>query len=195
MPIINQQKREINYKIVYYGTGLGGKTTNIKFIHSTVPNDQRSELVSMATATERTLFFDYLMLDVAKAPNDFRVKFSLYTVPGQEEYRQSRRVILKGADGIVFVADSSNVKAAENRASMQELREYLKMQNQNLEDIPLILQYNKRDLDEIMPFDEMDRQLNPNNVPAFEAIAISGMQVLGTLKAISRLVIDPQMRM
>ncbi len=195
MPIINQQKREINYKIVYYGTGLGGKTTNIKYIHSSVPPDQRSELVSMATATERTLFFDYLLLDVAKAPNDFRIKFSLYTVPGQEEYKQSRRVILKGVDGIVFVADSSSVRAIENRNSMEELREYLRMQNQELDDIPMVLQYNKRDLDEIMPFDEMDRQLNANNVPAFEAIATQGMQVFGTLKAISRLVIDPQTRM
>jgi GTPase SAR1 and related small G proteins len=189
MPVINQVKREITYKIVYYGTGLGGKTTNLKFIYSSIHPDYRGQMVSMATATERTLFFDYLLVNVPTA-NNFQLKLSLYTVPGQEEYFQSRKVILRGVDGIVFVADSSSMKAKENCASLEEMGNHVHDYNMSLDKIPLVLQYNKRDLTESMPVEEMDSQLNKLNVPSYASIAIQGQEVMGTLKGITGLVIS-----
>lgn len=188
MPIINQVKREITYKIVYYGTGLGGKTTNLKFIYNNVNPEFRGQLVSMATATERTLFFDYLLVNVP-SENNFRLKLSLYTVPGQDEYFQSRKVILRGADGIVFVADSSSVKAKDNIKSLEEMGNHVHDYNMSLEKIPLVLQYNKRDLVESMPVEDMENQLNKMQVPYFASIAINGQEVMDTLKGITGLVI------
>lgn len=193
MPVVNQAQREITYKIVYYGTGLGGKTTNLRYIYNHVAPEHRNEMVSLATPTERTLFFDFLALNVP-TQNDYRVKVSLYTVPGQEEYHRSRKMILQGVDGIVFVADSAWTRAEENVHSLNELKTYLTSYKVSLSQIPYVLQYNKRDLDNIIPFDEMDRMLNSDNVPAFEAIAVTGMQVFGTLKTITRLVISPKAR-
>lgn len=188
MPIINQVKREITYKIVYYGTGLGGKTTNLKYIYNYVDPEYRGQLVSMATATERTLFFDYLLVNVP-SENGFRLKLSLYTVPGQEEYFQSRKVILRGVDGIVFVADSNSIKAKDNSKSLEEMGNHVHDYNLSLEKIPLVLQYNKRDLIESMPVEDMENQLNKMQVPYFASVAINGQEVMDTLKGITGLVI------
>ncbi len=188
MAIINIQTKEVNCKIVYYGTGLGGKTTNLKYIHRQLSPTTRGEIISLATETERTLFFDFLPLDLGKV-QDFTVRFSLYTVPGQVEYNASRRLILNGADGIVFVADSDVTKEKENIESLQNMAENLSGYGMSLHDIPWILQYNKRDLVNAMPLERMERACNRYNVPAFEAIASDGAGVFTSLKAVSRAIL------
>lgn len=189
MPLINYAKREINFKVVYYGTGLGGKTTNIKYIHSQLAPKTRGELITLPTETDRTLFFDFLGLDLGNVKG-FQTKFSLYTVPGQVEYNASRKTILKGVDGIVFVADSNVLKSAENIESLQNMIDNLAEQNISLEKIPWVLQYNKRDLQNAMPFQRMEQELNFRNVPSFEAVALEGLRVFTTLKELSKLLID-----
>ncbi len=188
MAIINIQAKEINCKIVYYGTGLGGKTTNLKYIHKQLAPTTRGELISLATETERTLFFDFLPLDLGDVQG-FKVRFSLYTVPGQVEYNASRRLILNGVDGIIFVADSDVTKEKENIESLLNMEDNLAGYGVSLRDTAWVIQYNKRDLSNAMPLERMERMCNRYNVPAFEAIASDGAGVFATLKAASRAVL------
>jgi signal recognition particle receptor subunit beta len=189
MALLNHAKREITYKIVYYGTGLGGKTTNLKYIFGQLAPEIRGEMISLATETERTLFFDFLPVDLGLIQG-FRARMSLYTVPGQQEYNESRKVILRGADGIVFVADSNALRARENAESLQNMIDNLALYRLTLDNMPWVLQYNKRDLSNAMAFDRMQRELNFMGVPAFEAVALEGVKVFSTLKAITKLVLN-----
>ena len=189
MALVNYAAREINCKIVYYGTGLGGKTTNLKYIHSQLAPTTRGELISLATETERTLFFDFLPLDLGEVQG-FKTRFSLYTVPGQVEYNASRKLILNGVDGIIFVADSDITRTKDNVDSLQNMIENLAEYNLTLDNIPWVLQYNKRDLATAMPIERMEKDLNIRAVPSFEAIGSEGLGVFATLKAISKLILN-----
>ena len=189
MALVNYGTKEITFKLVYYGTGLGGKTTNLKVIHSQLSPQTRGELISLATETERTLFFDFMPLDLGSI-NGFKARISMYTVPGQEEYNKSRKLILRDVDGIVFVADSNVTRSEENQASLQNMMDNLKEYRITLDDIPWVLQYNKRDLANAMPIERMERELNPTGVPSFEAVASEGLGVFATLKAISKLILN-----
>jgi mutual gliding-motility protein MglA len=193
MALINVAAREIHCKIVYYGPGMSGKTSNLQYIHSQVPRDTKGELLSIATETERTLFFDFLPLDLGRV-RGFQTRFHLYTVPGQVLYERTRVAVLNGADGVVFVADSQKHKMRENIASLQELAENVKKQNKNFRDFPIVLQYNKRDVPGSLPLETMDQYLNPPQLKMgwqrYEAEATNGRGVFDTLKAISKLVIS-----
>jgi mutual gliding-motility protein MglA len=189
MALVNYAAREINCKIVYYGTGLGGKTTNLKYIHSQLAPTTRGELISLATETERTLFFDFLPLDLGSVQG-FKTRFSLYTVPGQVEYNASRKLILNGVDGIIFVADSDVMRSKENIESLQNMVENLAEYNLTLDNIPWVLQYNKRDLANAMAIERMEKECNIRGVPSFEAVASEGLGVFATLKAISKLILN-----
>lgn len=189
MALVNYAAREINCKIVYYGTGLGGKTTNLKYIHSQLAPTTRGELISLATETERTLFFDFLPLDLGSVQG-FKTRFSLYTVPGQVEYNASRKLILNGVDGIIFVADSDIMRSKENIESLQNMIENLSEYSLTLDNIPWVLQYNKRDLASAMPIERMEKELNIRGIPSFEAVASEGLGVFATLKAISKLILN-----
>ncbi|HSR41169.1 MAG TPA: ADP-ribosylation factor-like protein [Longimicrobiales bacterium] len=188
MSMINYASREINCKIVYYGTGLGGKTTNLEYIYSRVNPETKGKMISLATEQERTLFFDFLPIDLGKV-RGFKTRFHLYTVPGQVYYNASRKLILKGVDGIIFIADSQRSRMEANIESMHNLYENLASYGYDLSDIPFAIQYNKRDLEEIQSVEELRAQLNPNAVPDFEAIAIEGSGVFDTLKAVSKQVV------
>ncbi len=188
MALINWASREINCKIVYYGPGLGGKTTNIKHVYSKIDPQTRGRLVSLATELDRTLFFDFLPLDLGKI-RGFRTRFHLYTVPGQVYYNASRKLILKGADGLVFVADSQMHRVDDNLDSLYNLNENLATYKLQMESIPYVIQYNKRDLPNIVPREELEKLLNPRGVPSFEAIATQGMGVFDTLKEVSKIVV------
>jgi len=174
---------------VYYGTALGGKTTNLRYIHDQLTEDTRGELTVLATQTDRTLFFDFLPLDLGTV-NDMKVRFALFTVPGQVEYNASRQVILNGADAIVFVADSDPNRAQANKESLQNMADNLATYKLSLDSIPWVLQYNKRDLSDAMPYKLMEAELNDYNVPSFEAVASEGQGVFATLKGISKLMLD-----
>ena len=189
MALINYASREINCKIVYYGTGLGGKTTNLEYIFKQLAPGIRGEMISLATETERTLFFDFLPLDLGSVQG-FKTKFSLYTVPGQVEYNASRKLILNGVDGIVFVADSQREKMAENIESMRNMEENLSEYGLTLDSVPYVLQYNKRDLANISSFEELEAAVNPRGVSSFEAVAVEGSGVFATLKAVSKAVLN-----
>ncbi len=189
MALVNYAAREINCKIVYYGTGLGGKTTNLKYIHSQLAPTTRGELISLATETERTLFFDFLPLDLGEVQG-FKTRFSLYTVPGQVEYNASRKLILNGVDGIIFVADSDVTRSKDNVDSLQNMIENLAEYNLTLDNIPWVLQYNKRDLATAMPIERLEKELNIRAIPSFEAISSEGLGVFATLKAISKLILN-----
>lgn len=189
MALVNYAAREINCKIVYYGTGLGGKTTNLKYIHSQLAPTTRGELISLATETERTLFFDFLPLDLGSVQG-FKTRFSLYTVPGQVEYNASRKLILNGVDGIIFVADSDLMRSRDNIESLQNMIENLAEYSLTLENIPWVLQYNKRDLANALPIERLEKELNIRGVPSFEAVASEGLGVFATLKAISKLILN-----
>ena len=186
MVLINYAGREINAKIVYYGPGLSGKTTNLECIYASVPTNSRGKMVSMKTRQDRTLFFDFLPLELGEV-HGFRTRFLLYTVPGQVFYNATRKLVLKGADAVVFVADSGLGKMDENRESLQNLEENLRELGLSLETIPWVLQYNKRDLPQVYSIDELERGLNPRRTPSFEAAAASGQGVYETLHAVSRL--------
>lgn len=188
MSFINYSSREINCKIVFYGPGLCGKTTNLQWIYKKTNPDSKGKMISLATETERTLFFDFLPLALGEI-RGFKTRFHLYTVPGQVFYDASRKLILKGVDGVVFVADSQIERMEANIESYENLRSNLAEQGYNLDTIPLIIQYNKRDLPNIVPVDELRRALNPRYVPDFEAVASEGTGVFDTLKAIAKLVI------
>jgi mutual gliding-motility protein MglA len=189
MSMINYASREINCKIVYYGTGLGGKTTNLEYIYTKVNPDTKGKMISLATETERTLFFDFLPIDLGEV-RGFKTRFHLYTVPGQVYYNASRRLILKGVDGLVFVADSQASRAEANIESMHNLYENLETYGYDLETIPFAIQYNKRDMPNILTPEELRAQINPMNVPDFEAVAIDGSGVFETLSSVSKLVVE-----
>jgi signal recognition particle receptor subunit beta len=186
---INYGRKEISCKIVYYGPGLGGKTTNLQIIHQRIPKKSRSDMVSLSTESDRTLFFDFLPLDLGTIKG-FSTKFQLYTVPGQVYYNQTRKLVLRGVDGIVFVADSQKEMLQETKDSYTNLEDNLSVYNLTLDQIPLVIQYNKRDLDNILPVEILNEQVNKLNVPYFEAIAIKGRGVFESLKAISKVVMD-----
>lgn len=188
MALINYATREVNCKLVYYGTGLGGKTTNLEFIHKQVPPHIRGEMVNLATPTERTLYFDFLSLDLGSVQG-FKTRFALYTVPGQVEYNASRKLILNGVDGIVFVADSQREKWDENIESLKNMEENLEEYGLNLDEVPWVLQYNKRDLPNAVSVEELDSVLNIRKVPAFPAVARDGGGVFDTLKSLSKQVL------
>ena len=188
MTFINYAAREINCKIVFYGPGLGGKTTNLQYIYDRTNSSSKGKLISLATETDRTLFFDFLPLDLGTV-RGFRTRFHLYTVPGQVFYDASRKLILKGVDGVVFVADSQRARAESNVESLQNLDKNLKEQGYDLATIPYVLQFNKRDLPTSMPADEMYQMLNIKGEPTFEAVAPQGVGVFETLKAVAKLVL------
>lgn len=188
MSLINYASREINCKIVYYGPGLGGKTTNIKYIYSKISPGIRGKLISLATELDRTLFFDFLPVDVGTIKG-FKTRFHLYTVPGQVYYNASRKLILKGVDGIIFVADSQIERFDDNINSRENMKENLAILGLYINNLPLVIQYNKRDLPNISPIDKLSGVLNPINAPYYEAVATQGIGVFDTLKACSKLVI------
>jgi hypothetical protein len=189
MALINVAAREIHCKIVYYGPGMCGKTSNLKYIHTQVPRDAKGDLLSIATETERTLFFDFLPLDLGKV-RGFQTRFHLYTVPGQVLYERTRVAVLNGSDGVVFVADSARDKLEENIKSLKELAVNITRQNKQFKDFPVVMQYNKRDLPNALPVPVLDKYLNGMKWVRFEAIATTGVGVFDTLKAISKLVIS-----
>jgi len=188
MSFINYSAREINCKIVYYGPGLCGKTTNLQYIYAKTNPAAKGKLISLATETERTLFFDFLPLSLGDIKG-FKTRFHLYTVPGQVFYDASRKLILKGADGVVFVADSQIERMEANLESLDNLKINLKEHGFDLDKMPFVIQYNKRDLPNVMPVAELRKALNYRNVPDFEAIASKGVGVFETLKAIAKLVL------
>jgi signal recognition particle receptor subunit beta len=188
MSMINYASREINCKIVYYGPGLGGKTTNLEYVYSRVNPDTKGKMISLATETERTLFFDFLPIDLGEI-RGFKTRFHLYTVPGQVYYNASRKLILKGVDGLIFVADSQRERAEANIEAMHNLYENLESYGYDLETIPFAIQYNKRDLSNSVDVAELRAQLNPSGVPDFEGVAIEGKGVFDTLKSVSKLVV------
>lgn len=189
MSSINFATREISCKVVYYGPGLSGKTTNLQVIHQKMPQDKRTDMVSLATEGDRTLFFDFLPLNLGDIKG-FKTRFQLYTVPGQVYYNSTRKLVLRGVDGIVFVADSQRSRQAENLESLQNLRQNLQDYGMDLDDMPFVLQYNKRDMDNVFTLDELNAELNPRNVPFFPATAHNGKGVVTTLKTIAMLVIE-----
>jgi mutual gliding-motility protein MglA len=188
MTFINYAAREINCKIVYYGPGLCGKTTNLQWIYDKTNPQAKGKLISLATETDRTLFFDFLPLDLGTV-RGFKTRFHLYTVPGQVFYDASRKLILKGVDGVVFVADSQEPRMEANVESLANLDKNLKEQGYELKSIPYVLQLNKRDLPTALDASEMYRQLNFKGEPTFEAVAMNGTGVFDTLKAVAKLVL------
>jgi mutual gliding-motility protein MglA len=188
LTFINYVAREINCKIVYYGPGLGGKTTNLEFIYRITSPGNKGKLISLATETERTLFFDFLPIDLGQI-HGFRTRFHLYTVPGQVFYDSSRKLILKGVDGVVFVADSQEERLDANLESLSNLAENLKEQGFDLAQMPYVLQLNKRDLPSAISVEELTKQLLIKGEPVFEAVAPQGVGVLTTLKAVARQVL------
>jgi signal recognition particle receptor subunit beta len=188
MSFINYLSREINCKIVYYGPGLCGKTANLQYIYGKTNPHARGKMISLATETERTLFFDFLPLALGEI-RGFKTRFHLYTVPGQVFYDASRKLILKGVDGVVFVADSQVARIEANMESMDNLRSNLVEQGYSLDNLPYVIQYNKRDMPSIAPIEELRNMINTGTVPDFEAVAINGMGVFDTLKAVAKLVL------
>ncbi len=191
MTFINYASREINCKIVYYGPGLCGKTTNLQFIYEKTNPNSKGKLISLATETDRTLFFDFLPLELGNV-RGFKTRFHLYTVPGQVFYDASRKLILKGVDGVIFVADSQRERMDANAESLRNLEQNLKAQGYDIRSIPYVLQLNKRDLPSAVPVDEMKARLCIDNEPVLEAIAASeeGIGVFDTLKAVAKLVLQ-----
>jgi len=188
LTFINYASREINCKIVYYGPGLGGKTTNIQYIYDTTNTESKGKLISLATETDRTLFFDFLPLDLGTI-RGFKTRFHLYTVPGQVFYDASRKLILKGVDGVVFVADSQEERMDANIESIYNLRLNLKENGFDISNMPYVLQFNKRDLPNLVSVEEMEKELRLKDEPTFEAVAIKGVGVMETLKAVAKQVI------
>ncbi|NNL86658.1 MAG: GTPase domain-containing protein [Myxococcales bacterium] len=189
MSFINYSSREINCKIVYYGPGLCGKTTNLQYIYNKTNPDLKGKMISLATETERTLFFDFLPLALGQI-RGFKTRFHLYTVPGQVFYDASRKLILKGVDGVIFVADSQIERMEANVESLDNLKVNLREQGLDLSRIPFVVQYNKRDLPNAAPVDELRRLVNPWKVPDFEACAPKGIGVFETLKSAAKGVLN-----
>jgi mutual gliding-motility protein MglA len=188
MTFINYASREINCKIVYYGPGLGGKTTNLQYIYDSTAPQAKGKLISLATETDRTLFFDFMPLELGTV-RGFKTRFHLYTVPGQVYYDASRKLILKGVDGVVFVADSQEERMDANIEALYNLEENLQTQGYDLMQVPYVLQLNKRDLPNVIPVDELAGELQRKNEPVFEAVAAQGTGVFDTLKAVAKQVL------
>src|SRR5262252_4296899 len=188
MTFINYAAREINCKIVYYGPGLCGKTTNLQWIYDKTNPQANGKLISLATETDRTLFFDFLPLDLGTV-RGFKTRFHLYTVPGQVFYEASRKLILKGADGVVFVADSQEERLDANFETQENLSEHLREHNLNFDTIPYVLQLNKRDLPNALPVDVLKKQLQKKGEPMLEGVAVTGQGVFETLKEVAKLVL------
>jgi hypothetical protein len=186
---INFALKEVNCKIVYYGPGLSGKTTNLEVVHSKAPKSHCGELTSIATEGDRTLFFDFLPLNLGKVAG-MNTKFQIYTVPGQVYYNSTRKLVLQGADGIVFVADSRRSKIEENLESLQNLEENLKEYGMDISSLPLVIQYNKRDLPDVLTVDDLEKRINRYGAPYFEAVAVTGDGVFPTLKKVSSMVLE-----
>jgi signal recognition particle receptor subunit beta len=189
MALVNHTTREINAKIVYYGPGLSGKTSNIHFIYHRISPTQRGKLISLATETDRTLFFDFLPVELGTIKG-YRVRFHLYTVPGQVFYNATRKLVLKGADGVIFVADSQRTMLDANLESLANLTDNFADMGIDLADFPMVVQYNKRDLPDVMPLNELNVKLNSTRMPFYEAVAMTGDGVLKTFAAISKLVLQ-----
>jgi len=188
MAVFNYMRKEIDAKIVYFGPAISGKTTNLQYIHEHLKQDQRGKMVSLATDEDRTLFFDFLPIEL-KSVRGFKTRFHLYTVPGQVYYGATRRAVLTGVDGVIFVADSQADRLEDNLQSLRDLEENLRYYGKSLETIPFIIQYNKRDLSSILSVEELNIKINPQSVPHFEAVAVSGKGVFETLTLICRLVL------
>ena len=189
MSLFNYNAKEIHCKIVYYGPSLGGKTTNIQWMYQSLASDQRSKLSVLNTEVERTLLFDFLPLDVGDI-RGFKTRFHLYSVPGQIVYDATRKLILQGIDGIIFVADSQADRMDENKQSLENLEKNLYQQGYNIKDIPLIMQYNKRDLPNALPVSELRKHLNRYNSPEIEACAVEGKGILESFKLVSKSIIQ-----
>jgi signal recognition particle receptor subunit beta len=186
---INFALREVNCKIVFYGPGMSGKTTNLEIVHQKAPEENKGELTSISTDGDRTLFFDFMPLDLGNVAG-MRTKFQLYTVPGQVYYNSTRKLVLQGVDGVIFVADSDPEKMAENIESYQNLIENLTEYGKDVRELPHVIQYNKRDLPNALSVEEMDRQMNKFGVPTFEAVAYTGEGVFPTLKTLAGMVLE-----
>jgi signal recognition particle receptor subunit beta len=185
MSLINYSSREINCKIVYYGPGLCGKTTNIQYVYNKVDPSTKGKLITLATEMDRTLFFDFLPLELGTVKG-FKTRFHLYTVPGQVYYDASRKLILRGVDGIVFVADSQQARYDANIESLYNLHENLDEYKLKLDDVPFVLQYNKRDMENVIDIEDLEQELNPEKFPSFPAVAVKGDGVFDTLKCVAK---------
>jgi signal recognition particle receptor subunit beta len=188
MVLFNYSTRELTAKIVYYGPGLCGKTTNLQFVHEKLPETVKGKMLSLATKTDRTLFFDFLPIDLGEI-RGMKTRVQLYTVPGQVFYNETRRLVLKGADGVVFVADSQAAMMDANVDSLRNLEENLRAHGMNLQEMPLVLQYNKRDLANLSSVEDLNAKLNKFKAPFFESVATTGLGVQETLKAVTKLVL------
>jgi len=186
--LINYSSREINCKIVYYGPGLGGKTTNIQYVYEKLAPETKGKLVTLATEMDRTLFFDFLPLELGEVKG-FKTRFHLYTVPGQVYYNASRKLILRGVDGLVFVADSSEARFDANIEALYNLHDNLKEYDLDLKEIPFVMQWNKRDMPDALPVEELVEELNPEGYEHFEGIAVKGVGVFDTLKCVAKQVL------
>ena len=186
---INFAQKSVTVKVVYYGPGMSGKTTNLEVVHQRAPEASRGDLTSISTDGDRTLFFDFMPLDLGTVAG-MRTQFQIYTVPGQVYYNSTRKLVLQGVDGVVFVADSSASMVDENLESLRNLEENLAEYGKSLKEIPIIMQYNKRDLPDALPVEELDRLLNPMGAPAYEAVANTGQGVFPTLKALASCVLE-----
>jgi hypothetical protein len=185
MSLINYSSREINCKIVYYGPGLCGKTTNIQYVFNKVAPETKGKLITLATEMDRTLFFDFLPLELGTVKG-FKTRFHLYTVPGQVYYDASRKLILRGVDGIVFVADSQSSRFDANIESLYNLYDNLENYKLTVDDLPFVIQYNKRDMPDIIGMEDLEQELNPEGYPSLEAVAIKGVGVFDTLKTVAK---------
>lgn len=188
MSFVNHNKKEVNCKIVYYGPGLGGKTTNIQHVYKKTSGDNRGNIIKLNTENERTLFFDFLPLELGEI-RGYKTRFHLYTVPGQVFYEASRKLILRAVDGLIFVADSQLEKMDANLESLEGLQKNLREQGYDIEKVPLVFQWNKRDLPNVAPIEELETKLNKWGAPSFEASAVNGDGVFETLKEVSKLVL------
>ncbi|MBI3099868.1 MAG: GTPase domain-containing protein, partial [Planctomycetes bacterium] len=186
---INFARREVSCKLVYYGPGMCGKTTNLQKVFEKAPDNSKGNLTSIATEGDRTLFFDFLPIDLGEVAG-MRTKFQLYTVPGQVYYASTRKLVLQGADGVVFVADSQPAKLQENLESIKDLEDNLKANGIDIEKLPWVIQWNKRDVPNALPVAELEEKVNRRKVPTTEAIAYKGEGVMPTLKLIAKLVLD-----
>ncbi len=189
MVVVSYSGKEINAKLVYYGPGLSGKTTNLEFIYSSVPSNNRGKMVSMKTRTERTLFFDFLPVDLGEM-GGFKTRFLLYTVPGQVYYNATRKLVLRGVDALIFVADSQRGKMDENLESLANLKDNLEEYDLKIDEIPWVIQYNKRDLEDIYTIEELEQACNPYKVPYYEASAMTGQGVFETFRGVSHLLLE-----
>ncbi|MBX3039625.1 MAG: gliding-motility protein MglA [Bdellovibrionaceae bacterium] len=189
MSFINHNAKEIHCKIVYYGPSLGGKTTNLQWVYQKTADDQKSKLIALNTEIERTLFFDFLPLNIGDI-RGYKTRFHLYTVPGQVVYDASRRLILKGLDGVIFVADSQVERMEENAEALRNLQANLEKQGYDIREVPLVMQYNKRDLPNVASLAEMRSTLNLYNAPEFEAVASEGRGVMESLKTVSKSILN-----